>query len=155
MLDVLRLTLGNGQSYEGVSILTASELRGQGVKLIFGDNTFCFVHRGKFIMAHAYNILVVHLTKLIKPVLEDSIPYEKVVLSHDAVYGPGQIYLPKHAVMFGLEPITLSERDFVPFLFSAENEGLLLVDEKAIATLECKAACATLPTRRMTPQLLH
>lgn len=154
MIEALRLTLGNGQSYENVSVLTVSDMQDYGVNQIFGANTCCFMHRDKLILAHAYSIMVLHLNRTLRPVLERSIPYEKLVLCNDAIYGPGQIYLPEHHGDFGLEPIASCECDFTPFLFSA-GDGLLLVDEEAVATLECKAACDSLPLRTMKPQRLR
>ena len=154
MFDIHRLTIGSGQSYQDISMLTADEISSL-EHPIFGIDTYAFVWGERFLQGHADNISVLHLTKLAHPVLDDSVPYEKIVLANDSIYGPGQFYMCHHLVLFGLAPFVSPKSSyFTPFLFSTPREGLLMVNVQTIVSVESQASRSRSSMGRMVPQKL-
>lgn len=140
MLKALRISLGEGQSFQDVSIFTVAEIQQAGFEPIFGNATFVFREKkGICHVTHAQNVNAIHLAK-IWPMLKDAIPYERIVCTDDSVYGPGHILRPSHCESFGIEPLFVEDGSCQALMFTADPEGLLLVTSHFIVTITSKAA---------------
>lgn len=143
MLKVLRITLGRGQSYQHVHVLTLDEINSGGVTKVFGNATFVFGTKKDYHITHAQNVNILHLGRL-WPAPDGALPYERLVMNDDSLYGPGHILLPQHHQPLGIEPLFLEDDWTQPLVFTAP-EGLLLATSHFVVTLESKAAMQHAP----------
>ena len=124
MINAIRLSIGNGRTYENVKIMTLAELGRRDAERLFGAATFCFQHQGKFRFVHSNNVNMIHLNRT-RPALEGSVPYEKIVCCDESTYGPGVILSPHHLGRLGIDEFMTTDCWSPPLLVTSTPEGLV------------------------------
>ncbi len=134
---VVKISIGNGQSYEDALIYTESDMAVLGVRQLFDKYTFSFSVQDKFYLVHSLNVNVIHISQIPKMV-DGAIPYERIVLNTDVIYGPGAIIpMPLHEAL-EIEQFFVEDSQYQPLVFTCP-QGLMAVMDANVASLECAA----------------
>ena len=140
-IPMLRIALGNGQSYQTCDLLTDVDMVKQRVHRVFGRYTCCFRYGQRHLMTHALNLRILHLSKE-RPEPDGAYPYERIVLNNDEVFGPGFV-IPNHRHMeVGVPDWFTKGIWFNPVVVTCLT-GLIVVIDANIASLESRAAVGT------------
>ena len=132
-VPVRRISLGAGQSYEQVGVLTNADMAAGNVPAIFGQHTCAFVDNDKIYLIHAEALNVVHISKA-KPQPPGSLPYSRLVTNKDVIYGPGVVIQSNHYNDVGIPDILQGGDWWTPIVFTAQ-QGLLVISAATVATL--------------------
>lgn len=95
------ISLDDGQSYENVKIY--EEHDHDDIPDIMEHNTFCFVKNNQHILVHLLKVCVIRIYGPNEaPNIPDSIPFHKLVISGDVIYGPGRIIRQEKYAEYGI-----------------------------------------------------
>lgn len=89
MFNAIRITAGNGASYDNVQIIYGKEVDEHGFPRVFGPYTVMVRYHNVW---HAFNEQVLNAIYLRKSKHDfHGIEYSRIVLADDTIYGPGVI----------------------------------------------------------------
>lgn len=130
MLKVEYISIHSDITYERVQIALPQELEQLGIYPVFGEHTLAFKYAGKWHVCHNWTLKIIHIS--FKIINLPGIPYEKIIIDSDKVYGPG-IFIPNSVVIANDLPDFFSQPE-AEVLFTAPT-GTYLTSDYAIGTL--------------------
>ena len=103
MIDALRISIGD-ITYENVKIILSPELEDMGFDPIFEEHTIMFRQGIKWHACHDWSLKMIHVSRnnLRLPHL---LPFERLVIDGNKIYGPGMFATNKVLVNYGIDEI--------------------------------------------------
>ncbi len=87
MIPALRISIGD-ITYQNVKIAMSEEVDQLGLIPVLGEHTVMFKHNNKWHACHNWELKLIHLSRN-RCKVPGAIPYERLVISADKIYGPG------------------------------------------------------------------
>jgi hypothetical protein len=131
MLKAIRISIGD-ITYDNVDLIDWKGIEDHGFDKIFEEHTIMFRHRNRWFTSHAWNLKLVHISKLPKT-SSSGIEFDKIIIDEDKIYGPGSIIIRDQMVKYGI-PI-FWENGFEKQLAFTCQDGLFVSTDHAIDTI--------------------
>lgn len=135
MFDAVLLSLSDGQSYKHVTVLDPSEHNQYGIIPQFEEWTLAFVDNNKRILAHAFNVKVIHLTTVVPTKLVNGYPFERIVLAGNIVYGPGRVIPSAELESNNIPDIFRTNFGLIGQLTFTTHEGVFIASDYNVTTM--------------------
>ena len=135
MLKVHLVALGDGQSYDNVTIINDSDYKTHNIPDLMEENTFAFIHNKKLILTHRYNVKLIVYSREKPANIPNCIPFKKVTLVGNISYGPGNIINTCDMEKHGLPVIFNKRNGDLGQLTMITQEGILMVSDYSVSNI--------------------
>jgi len=131
MIEALRLSIEN-ITYDNVQIALPTEVEDIGFDPPLGHHTIMFRYQGNWHCCHSWNLKLIHLSRgrLSLPRL---IPFKRLVIDSDKIYGPGMFATNKMLAEYGVNEYW--ERAIESQVAFSCQEGIFITTDYAISNL--------------------
>lgn len=135
MFNAILLSLVDGQSYKNVTVLDPKDFPASNTPELFEEWTFAFLSSGKRVMAHAFNIKVIHLHKRRLRNIPNTVRFDRLVMLGDASYSDGEIILPQYHKQFDIPDVFIQNFGMLGQLTFMTHEGVFVTSDYNVTTL--------------------
>ena len=131
MIEALRLSIGN-ITYDNVLVAMPSEIEEIGFDPPLGHHTIMFRYQKRWHCCHSWNLKLIHISRGTLR-LPDLIPFERLVIDSDKIYGPG-LFATNHVLAaHGADKVW--ERQIESQVAFHCQEGVFITTDYAISNL--------------------
>lgn len=103
MIDAIRISIGD-ITYENVKIILSTEIESLGFDPIFEEHTIMFRMGIKWHACHDWNLKMIHVSRSSLR-LPRMIPFERIVIDSNKIYGPGMFATNQILINYGVDEI--------------------------------------------------
>lgn len=145
MYRAIRITLQGDITYSDVDIALGDEISKFGYEDIFEGNTILFRHNGAWIATHSWNLKLIQIDKSVRSD-GDGIPFDRIVIDSDKIYGPGRIFSGSKMAEHGV-PLFWSAGFETQLTFSC-SDGFFVTTDYSIDSIQYPKSDSAPPKTR-------